>query len=162
MYHQGTLEALKRAEAEYVFSSFGLEDAHRLGELLRSKAAGELKPFAVRVVLDDLVVYQSFLPGTTENNKNWMDRKCATVEKSHKSSLRVLVERELEGAKEVWQTNEHHYAFCGGGFPIVVAGQFRGVATISGLPHLDDHRVLCQALAEFLGKPYIPTPVDEE
>ena len=34
--------------------------------------------------------------------------------------------------------------------PIVVDGQFRGAAIVSGLPHLDDHRCLTHAIAEYL------------
>ena len=36
--------------------------------------------------------------------------------------------------------------------PIVVDGQFRGAAIVSGLPHLDDHRCLTETIAAYLGK----------
>ena len=52
--------------------------------------------------------------------------------------------------REPWQSDEEQFAFCGGGFPLVVNGQFRGAAIVSGLPHLDDHRCLTQAIAEYL------------
>ena len=53
-----------------------------------------------------------------------MNRKQHTVERCHTSSLRTAVERELNGAKENWQQDESHYAFCGGGFPIIVNNEF--------------------------------------
>jgi uncharacterized protein (UPF0303 family) len=56
------------------------------------------------------------------------------------------VERELYGAKAPWQHDEEHYAFCGGGFPLYVNGEFRGAAIISGLPHLKDHALLCETV----------------
>lgn len=161
MYTPETLEALKRAEKEFVFEKFDLDDAHALGEQLRRDAAGEPKPIAIRIVLDDLIVYQSFLPGTGEDNNGWMDRKCATVSRTHHCSLMAGVERELFGEKEVWQSDEAHYAFKGGAFPIVVKGEFRGIATISGLPHLQDHRRLTQTIAVMLGKEPILIPVEE-
>ena len=81
-----------------------------------------------------------------------MDKKYATVKRTHHSSLLAAAERELASSREDWQCDEEHYAFCGGGFPIVVDGQFRGAAIVSGLPHLDDHRCLTETIAAYLGK----------
>lgn len=106
----------------------------------------------MRIVLDDLIVYQRFLPGTGKDNNWWMDKKYATVKRTHHSSLRAAAERELSGIQEDWQSDEEHYAFCGGGFPIVVNGEFRGAAIVPGLPHLDDHRCLTETIAAYLGK----------
>ena len=78
-----------------------------------------------------------------------MNHKQHTVERCHTSSLRAAVERELNGVKENWQQDESHYAFCGGGFPIIVNDEFRGVAMISGLPHLEDHRNLVEVMDQF-------------
>ena len=103
----------------------------------------------MRIVFDDIILYQSFLPGTDESNNQWMNRKQHTVERCHTSSLRAAVERELNGVKENWQQDESHYAFCGGGFPIIVNDEFRGVAMISGLPHLEDHRNLVEVMDQF-------------
>lgn len=149
MYTQEFLETLKQQEQELCFSSFDLEDAYTLGTMLREAGKNESEPIAVRVVLDDLTVYQSFLPGTGLSNSQWMDRKYATVYHSRHSSLRAAVERELGGVREPWQSDEEQFAFCGGGFPLVVDGKFRGAAIVSGLPHLDDHRCLIDTLEEF-------------
>ena len=65
------------------------------------------------------------------------------------TSLRAAVERELYGAKAPWQHDEEHYAFCGGGFPLYVNGEFRGAAIISGLPHLKDHALLCETVKAY-------------
>ena len=91
-----------------------------------------------------------------------MDRKQATVLKNQSSSLRALVERELYGAKEAWQTDEVTHAFCGGGFPLVIGGQLRGVAIVSGLPHLEDHALLIRVLSAYLGRPVPELPAVEE
>ena len=63
--------------------------------------------------------------------------------------VRAAVERELYGAKAPWQHDEEHYAFCGGGFPLYVSGEFRGAAIISGLPHLKDHALLCETVKAY-------------
>ncbi len=160
MYTLESLKALEKTEAELVFPKFDFEDAHTLGEMLREAGKKEPQPLAVRIVFDDLMVYQSFLPGTDEDNSRWMGRKCNTVARTHRCSLTQLVLNELEGIKEPWQADKEHYAFCGGGFPIIVDGVYRGVATVSGLPHLDDHRVLTQTIAAFLGKTAPVVPVE--
>ena len=152
MYTPAFLEALQQLEETLQFPSFDLEDAYALGTRLREAGTREPEPIAVRIVLDDLIVYQSFLPGTGNDNNWWMDKKYATVKRTHHASLRAAAERELAGSLEDWQTDEEHYAFCGGGFPIVVNGEFRGAAIVSGLPHLDDHRCLTETIAAYLGK----------
>ena len=150
MYTQEFLQTLIQQEAELRFSSFDYEDAYALGTMLREAGKKEPQPIAVRVVLDDLMVYQSFLPGTGLNNSQWMDRKYATVCQTQHSSLRAAVERELLGVQEPWQEDEVRFAFCGGGFPLIVDGQFRGAVIVSGLPHLEDHRCLTDTLAAYL------------
>lgn len=150
MYTQEFLQTLIQQEAELRFSSFDYEDAYALGTMLREAGKKEPQPIAVRVVLDDLMVYQSFLPGTGLNNSQWMDRKYATVCQTQHSSLRATVERELLGVQEPWQEDEVRFAFCGGGFPLIVDGQFRGAVIVSGLPHLEDHRCLTDTLAAYL------------
>lgn len=161
MYTKETLEALERAEREFVFEKFDLEDAHVLGEQLWRDGQTEPKPIAIRIVLDDLIVYQAFLPGTGEDNNGWLGRKCATVNRTHRCSLTAGVERDLFGAKEAWQSDEGHYAFKGGAFPILVKGEYRGCIAISGLPHLQDHRRLTQTIAVFLRKELVLIPVEE-
>ena len=153
------LNGLNEQEAILVFPKFDLEDAYALGTKLYADGQTEPKPIAVRIILDDLIVFQAFMPGTNETNHGWMNRKCATVNRTHHCSLRALAEKEvfgaIDGKVEAWQSDEAHYAFCGGGFPIRVRNdhegeEFRGIAVISGLPHLEDHRRLTQSIAEYL------------
>lgn len=152
MYTQEFLESLKSAESTLQYSSFDQEDAYRLGTKLREAGMRGEQPVAVRVVIDGLAVYQSFPKGTTAENGAWMDRKYATVLRTHKSSLRAAVERELSGITEEWQKDEESYAFCGGAFPIVANGEFCGVAIVSGLPHLEDHDLLVRVISEDLSR----------
>ena len=149
MYDLKMLEEIKSQEERIHFSSFDYNDAYTLGTMLRERGLTTPKPIAIRIVFDDIILYLSFLPGTDESNNQWMNRKQHTVERCHTSSLRAAVERELNGVKENWQQDESHYAFCGGGFPIIVNDEFRGVAMISGLPHLEDHRNLVEVMDQF-------------
>ena len=162
MYTVELLEALKKSEEILQFKTFDQEDAYRLGTILRQAGMAGEQPVAVRVVLDDLTVYQSFPNGTTAENGWWMDRKQATVMDSRTSSLRALVERELFGVMVDWQMDEVGHAFCGGGFPIVVADELRGVVIVSGLPHLEDHALLVRVLGAYLGRAIPELPAVEE
>jgi len=162
MYTVEFLEILKQSEELLQFKTFDQEDAYRLGTILRQIGMAGEQPVAVRIVLDDLTVYQSFPNGTTAENGWWMDRKYATVLKSRTSSLRALVERELYGVREDWQEDEVTHAFCGGGFPLVVDGVFRGVAIVSGLPHLEDHALLTRGMGAYLGCTAPELPAVEE
>ena len=162
MYTVEFLEVLKQSEEILRFKSFDQEDAYRLGTILRQTGMAGEQPVAVRIVLDGLTVYQSFPNGTTAENGWWMDRKQATVVDSQTSSLRALVERELFGVNAEWQTDEVGHAFCGGGFPIVVADELRGVAIVSGLPHLEDHALLVRVLGAYMGRAVPELPAVEE
>ena len=150
MYTKEFLETLKQQEATLQYNAFNYEDAYRLGTKLREEGLKDVQPVAVRVVVEGLIVYQSFPEGTTSENGAWMDRKYATVMHTHTSSLRAAVERELFGCTEAWQQDEKAHAFCGGAFPIKVNGAFVGVAIVSGLPHLEDHDLLVRVLKEDL------------
>ena len=118
MYDEALLKELTELENTVRFDSFDFNDAYALGSALRAAGEKAPKPIAVRIVLDGMILYQSFLPGT-------------------------------DGAKAPWQHDEERYAFCGGGFPLYVNGEFRGAAIISGLPHLKDHALLCETVKAY-------------
>ena len=62
-----------------LFSSFDYNDAYTLGTMLRERGLTTPKPIAIRIVFDDIILYQYFLPGTDESNKKWMNSKQNTV-----------------------------------------------------------------------------------
>ena len=91
MYDLKMLEEIKSQEERIHFSSFDYNDAYTLGTMLRERGLTTPKPIAIRIVFDDIILYQSFLPGTDESNNQWMNRKQHTVERCHTSSLRAAV-----------------------------------------------------------------------
>ena len=150
MYTPEFLKELEQQEKQLTFDRFDLEDAYALGTKLRKKAVEVPLSIAVRIVLNGLIVYQTFLPGTGMENDFWMNLKYATVAQSHKSSLRVAAERELLGIREPWQADENNHAFCGGGFPIIVNGIYSGAVIVSGLPHVQDHELVTDVIAGYI------------
>ena len=73
MYDLKMLEEIKSQEKRIQFSSFDYNDAYTLGTMLRERGLTTPKPIAIRIVFDDVILYQSFLPGTDESNNQWMN-----------------------------------------------------------------------------------------
>ncbi|HIY83998.1 heme-binding protein [Rubneribacter sp.] len=144
-----TAEELLREEKGLAFATFDERDAYNVGTLLYERGMADGCVFAVRVEFDGVVVFQALMPGTGQANCDWLDRKCATVRRTHHSSLYARVQAEEGGAREPWQGDEQAYALYGGAFPLVVDGEFRGVAAVSGMPHVEDHRYLVRTLSRF-------------
>jgi uncharacterized protein (UPF0303 family) len=106
----------------------------------------------VQVRIGQQIIFHAALTGTTTENDWWINRKARVVEKFNHSSMYVRVSFEENN-----QTFEEHsgldnelYAAHGGGFPIIVAGQgVVGVALVSGLPQVEDHKMIIQGLTNF-------------
>lgn len=132
-------------EQEVVFTEFthelGCKIAQRIIEKVKEH---QLKSVGVRILLDDLLVFQYLMDGKTEDN--WLKRKEKTVLDSGHSSLYVFFHQDEYSD---W-INDEHYAVCGGGFPIIVKGEVRGVIGVSGLKHDEDHALLTETIREFI------------
>ncbi len=120
-----------------------LEFAKRVEDIVTSDPD---RPVAVRVTLDGQTILDYRTTG--RNGSGWLDRKVKTVLAAQHSSMYVFLNREQEPYKQ-WQ-NDETYAVCGGGFPLYINNELRGVLAVSGLNHEDDHRVLTTALKEVL------------
>ena len=146
MYNKEMLKEIVKSEQELQFDSFTNKDAYDLGNLMLEIGKDYPKAIAVRVYLDKYIAYQYLNDGTMDYHCWWMDRKQNLVERAHKSSLRCAIEKEFSFKSKKWWKNEKKYAFCGGGFPIVVNGQYKGVAICSGLTDLEDNEIVVKAL----------------
>jgi uncharacterized protein (UPF0303 family) len=135
-------------EATYQFSSFSRDDAWLLGGMLIDAAKGYDGGVAVGIVLNGLKVFQFVTEGATRHNTQWLDRKVNLVTQFHKSSLHVYADFELKGITlEGERLDPMEFAMCGGGFPLTVKGVgVVGAIAVSGLPHLEDHQVIIDAL----------------
>ncbi len=124
--------------------------AIELGEALRKRGESESKPVAVAVIFDEQRIYHVGLPGTSQNNDEWIDRKIRTVDMTHHSSLALRVKADEMGVKEEdMGFKAGHLAVCGGGFPLYTDGKFVGAAIVSGLPHEVDHQILVDVITAF-------------
>jgi uncharacterized protein (UPF0303 family) len=143
---------LMKQEENFSFSSFTNDDAIALGQEMLNIATSQKAPVIVQVRIGQQIIFHTALTGTTTENDWWINRKARVVEKFNHSSMYVRVSFEENN-----QTFEEHsgldnelYAAHGGGFPIIVAGQgVVGVALVSGLPQVEDHKMIIQGLTNF-------------
>ena len=98
-------------------------------------------------------LFHAALPGASADNDGWLARKCAVVDRYGRSSLRVGEQFRVDGGS--FDTDSRldpsAYAAHGGAFPILVRGTgCVGTVAVSGLPELEDHRLVVDALEAFL------------
>lgn len=96
--------------------------------------------------------FHAALPGTTPVNDHWARRKSATALVYHEASLLVGRRNAAKGetvAKAGLDPALH--ADHGGAVPLRVAGgTVVAIATVSGLPQVDDHRLVAEAILSML------------
>jgi uncharacterized protein (UPF0303 family) len=144
---------LKKQEALSQFQSFNEETAFDLGSVLYGIARSRRAPVVVNIRTSDRVLFHAAMPGATPDNDHWVRRKSNVVLRFHQSSLQygqMLAERGRTLEPELG-LDPYEFASHGGSFPIRVkkAGVVAAV-TVSGLPQLDDHRMVIEALGQFL------------
>ena len=123
------------------------ERAIKLGQWLVDYGSNNNLPMAIAVILDGQRVFQYALSGTSAENDLWIERKRRTVELTKLSSLeyRQTLLRSGINDSELPLTDDV-MAFCGGGYPLFDSSGYRGVAIVSGLPHLKDDEVVSMAV----------------
>lgn len=135
------------------FEHFSHKDALDLGmKLLEHSDLQAAGPVAIEIVLNGLTVFRYFPDGTSLYNEIWLKWKRNTVNMKQTSSLRVFAELEKSGENlEDWHLDPKEFAACGGGFPIRIRNSgIVGFIGVSGLPHLKDHKIIIDALQDYL------------
>ncbi len=121
--------------------------AIKVGELLVEQGMQRKLTLAVAVFLDDQRVYHYALEGTSSENDLWFDRKRRTVDLTKMSSLDYRRSILASGiSEEMLPLTDGLIAICGGGEPLIDHTGYRGVAIVSGLPHLDDAEMVHAAV----------------
>ena len=149
------LAELAAQEAELVLSRLTNTDAIALGLALLEAASSRSLPVVVDVRRGDQVLFHAALPGTSATNDAWVERKVRVVRLVGTSSLRAGAEAAAEGStfEERQRVDPLLHAAHGGAFPLVVRDVgLVGVVTVSGLPQLEDHRLVVRVLREFLAE----------
>lgn len=125
--------------------------ARSVGELLEVWALERKLPIAIAVFFDGQRIFHVGLEGSSSENDHWIEMKRRTVEATGTSSLAVRQNIIRSGISEdKCPMSDGVFAMCGGGYPLVDSSGMRGIAIVSGLPHLDDHALVQEAILSII------------
>jgi uncharacterized protein (UPF0303 family) len=150
-----TLDQLAKEEAELHFDRFEFDDAWRLGTMLVEAGRSRQLPIAIDISRGGQTLFHAGLPGSTPDNDAWIQRKIRSVLRFGRSSMSLSLERKLDGRSlaEASFVDPQQFAAAGGCFPVRVHGAgIVATVTVSGLPQVEDHRLVVQSIRTFLGK----------
>ncbi|GGN53711.1 UPF0303 protein [Streptomyces albiflavescens] len=143
---------LEEQERRLTLPRFTYDDAWTLGTLLVELARDRHAPVAIDIRRGGQQLFHAALPGSTPDNDAWIDRKRRVVERYGSSSLLVGSRFRAKGTtfEESSRLDPDVYAAHGGAFPITVEGAgVIGTVVVSGLPQLEDHSMVVEALELF-------------
>jgi uncharacterized protein (UPF0303 family) len=148
-----TLAELAAEEDELQLARFTNDDAWALGTALVTGARQEQLPVAVDVSRNAHQLFHAALTGATPDNDSWIQRKARVVHRFGHSSLYVGQRSREAGTtfEEQFGLDPQLFAAHGGGFPLIVRNVGPvGVVVVSGLPQVEDHRMVVAALRELV------------
>ena len=142
---------ISEIEAEFAaleLAKFDETLALRLGEVLIDLALAEDLPVVINIRTADRTLFHAALPGSAPLNDLWARRKSNTALLFLLPSLLVGRRNKAKG-----ETLGRHgldpadYADNGGAVPVRVKGLgVVAVATVSGLPQVEDHKLVVRGL----------------
>ncbi|MFE2826184.1 heme-degrading domain-containing protein [Streptomyces sp. NPDC059271] len=144
---------LEEQERRLTLPRFTHDDAWTLGTLLVELARERDAPVAVDIRRGGQQLFHAALPGSTPDNDAWIDRKRRVVERYGCSSLLVGSRFRAKGTtfEDSSRLDPDTYAAHGGAFPLTVKNTgVIGTVVVSGLPQIEDHRLVVEALEKFL------------
>ena len=150
-----TLDELAAEEAELQFSAFTEDDAWTLGSAMVATARAAGAPVAIDITRHGHQLFHAALPGSSPDNDRWIERKARVVDRFGHSSLymRTLCARDGSTLEEKFLLDGREFAAHGGAFPLLVRAVGPvGTVVVSGLPQVDDHRLVVAALREHLAR----------
>ncbi|QEV18267.1 heme-degrading domain-containing protein [Streptomyces alboniger] len=148
-----TIDELEEQERRLVLPRFTYDDAWALGGLLVELARERRAPVAIDITRNGQQLFHAALPGSTPDNDAWTARKRRVVERYGCSSYLVGSRFRAKGTtfEASSRLDPDTYAAHGGAFPLAVEGAgVVGTVAVSGLPQVEDHALVVQALERFL------------
>jgi uncharacterized protein (UPF0303 family) len=148
-----SLAELAAEERDLQFTRFTNDDAWDLGAALVATGRERGLPIAVEITRNRHQLFHAALAGATPDNDSWIRRKTAVVDRFGHSSLYVRqssIERGTTFEAE-FGLDPASFAAHGGAFPILIrdVGPV-GAVVVSGLPQVEDHRMVVAALRAHL------------
>jgi uncharacterized protein (UPF0303 family) len=128
--------------------------ALRLGQILVDLALAEELPVVIDIRTADRTLFHAGLPGSAPLNDRWARRKSNSALMFQLPSL--LIGRRNAAKEESLARHglaPEDYAEAGGAVPIKVTGiGVVAVATVSGLPQVEDHKLVVRGLRALLAE----------
>ena len=150
-----TVAELAAEEQDLQFRSFTNDDAWDLGSALVAAARERGAPVVVDVTRNGHQLFRAALTGSSPDNDSWIARKERVVHRFGHSSLYVRQASTERGTtfEEEFALDPAQYAAHGGAVPVVVRNVGPvGVVAVSGLPQVEDHRLVVAAIRAHLAR----------
>jgi len=151
---ENELKTITLQEDKLQFERFDATTAFDIGTRIKEIAEKRNVAVTIDVQLHGWPLFYFAMPGTTPNNADWIRRKRNLVMRFHKSSYAIGLQLKQQKITlvERYGVNPGDYVAAGGGFPIKLRGTgCVGTITVSGLSQKEDHQLVAEALADFLG-----------
>ncbi|MEO8357032.1 MAG: heme-degrading domain-containing protein [Chloroflexota bacterium] len=149
------LKQLLQEERELQFIKFNEDTAWQIGRQLVEHAVKEGLPVTIDITRGGHQLFHASLRGTSADNDEWVKRKVRLVYRFGHSSFYMgqLLKSKGKHIEEAYLISENDYAPHGGSFPIIVKDTgVIGTITVSGLPQEDDHKLVVQAIRDYLAQ----------
>ncbi len=152
--YERLLDTLLQQEDALQFTEFTNDIAFAVGVSLVEAARKDQKAITVDICRNGQQLFHCALPGTSLDNDEWIKRKNRVVNRFGHSYYYMGVHFASKGTtiQERALLDPTEYAPHGGAFPVIVKRVgVVGTITVSGLPQQEDHQLVVEVLAEFLG-----------
>ena len=147
------LKQLLQEEQELQFGKFNEETAWQIGSQLVELSLSKGLAVTIDITRGQHQLFHVSLPGTSADNDEWIKRKVRLVYRFGHSSFYMgqLLKSKGKSIEQAYLISESEYAPHGGCFPVIVKGTgMVGTITVSGLPQEEDHRLVVQAIRNYL------------
>jgi uncharacterized protein (UPF0303 family) len=147
------LKQLLQEERELQFMKFNEDTAWKIGSRLVERSISNDLPVTIDITRGGHQLFHASLRGTSPDNDEWIKRKVRLVYRFGHSSFYMgqLLKSKGKRLEEAYLLSESEFAPHGGSFPVIVKDTgVIGTITASGLPQEDDHKLVVQAIRDYL------------
>jgi len=149
------LRELLQEEQELQFTKFNEVTAWQIGSQMVERSASNNLPVTIDITRGDHQLFHASLCGTSPDNDEWVKRKVRLVNRFRHSSFYIgqILKSKGKRIEEAYLVSESEYAPHGGCFPVIVKGTgMVGTITVSGLSQEEDHKLVVQAIKDYLAQ----------
>jgi len=149
------LRELLQEEQDLQFTKFNEATAWQIGSQLVERSARDNLPVTIDITRGDHQLFHASLYGTSPDNEERVKRKVRLVNRFRHSSFYMgqILKSKGKRIEEAYVVSESKYAPHGGCFPVIVKGTgMIGTLTVSGLSQEEDHKLVVQAIRDYLAQ----------